>query len=226
MADPVLQWAKRNQPRVIRLIRELVEIESPSDAPEAVERCMDWLAEHLRGLGAVRREQGSLHCSFRLQGRREGSGTVLALGHADTVWPLGTLRTMKFRRAEGRLWGPGVLDMKAGLVFFIHAMLALRELDIPVAHDVVLLVTPDEETGSRKSRALTTSASISGRLPQQGASHCCGSWWRKAHSMMSTARRGGSAMGRGFGVECARYSGCGLQKIRDQSSSTFLSMLR
>lgn len=154
MADPVLQWAKRNQPHVIRLIRELVEIESPSDSPEGVERCMEWLAEHLGELGAVRREQGSLLCSFRLKGRKEGSGTVLALGHADTVWPLGTLRTMKFRRAEGRLWGPGVLDMKAGLVFFINAMLALRELDVPVAHDVVLLVTPDEETGSRKSRAL------------------------------------------------------------------------
>ena len=54
---------------------------------------------------------------------------MLALGHADTVWPIGTLRKMPFRRAQGRLWGPGVLDMKAGLAFFIFAMRALRELE-------------------------------------------------------------------------------------------------
>ncbi len=62
---------------------------------------------------------------------------------------------MPFRRAHGRLWGPGVLDMKAGLVFFIFAMRALLELQIPVPHDVMLLVNPDEETGSKTSRAGT-----------------------------------------------------------------------
>src|ERR1017187_8618756 len=77
------------------------------------------------------------------------------MGHADTVWPIGTLETMPFRRAQGRLWGPGVLDMKAGLAFFIFAMRALVDLDIPVAQEVVLLVNPDEETGSKASRAGT-----------------------------------------------------------------------
>ena len=62
---------------------------------------------------------------------------------------------MPFRRAQGRLWGPGVLDMKAGLAFFIFAMRALVELDIPVPNEVALLVNPDEETGSKASRAGT-----------------------------------------------------------------------
>jgi glutamate carboxypeptidase len=62
---------------------------------------------------------------------------------------------MKFRQREGRLWGPGVLDMKAGIAMFAFAMRALRELDIPVRHDVQLLVNPDEETGSHHSRANT-----------------------------------------------------------------------
>ncbi|MDP9170542.1 MAG: M20 family metallopeptidase, partial [Acidobacteriota bacterium] len=74
---------------------------------------------------------------------------------SDTVWPLGTLQTMPFREAKGRLWGPGVLDMKAGLAFFVFAMRAIRELDIPVARNVMLQVNSDEETGSRTSRALT-----------------------------------------------------------------------
>ncbi len=153
MADPVLQWAKRHQPATIRLIRELVEVESPSDSPQAVDRCLQCLADHLTPLGIVRKTDASLVCSFRLEGQQRDRGQVLTLGHADTVWPLGTLRHMKFRRSEGRLWGPGVLDMKAGLVFFISAMQALRELEIPVPHDVVLMITPDEETGSRRSRA-------------------------------------------------------------------------
>ncbi len=80
---------------------------------------------------------------------------MLALGHSDTVWPLGTIRTMKFRQRDGRLWGPGVLDMKAGIALFLFAMRALRELDIPVRHEVQLLLNPDEETGSHYSRANT-----------------------------------------------------------------------
>ena len=70
---------------------------------------------------------------------------------------MGTIRTMPFRRARGRLWGPGVLDMKAGLAFFLYAMRALIELDIPVTREIVLLVNPDEETGSHSSRATTES---------------------------------------------------------------------
>jgi glutamate carboxypeptidase len=62
---------------------------------------------------------------------------------------------MPFQRAQGRLWGPGVLDMKAGLAFFIFAMRSLLELDIAAPHDVLLLVNPDEETGSKASRAGT-----------------------------------------------------------------------
>jgi glutamate carboxypeptidase len=64
---------------------------------------------------------------------------------------------MTFREAEGRLWGPGVLDMKAGIVFFLFAMRALRDLGTPVARRVVLLVTSDEEVGSESSRLLIES---------------------------------------------------------------------
>ena len=82
-------------------------------------------------------------------------GQILALGHSDTVWPMGTLRGMPFRRSDGRLWGPGVLDMKAGIAFFIFAAQALRELDIAVPHKVALQINSDEEVGSESSRALT-----------------------------------------------------------------------
>ena len=93
-------------------------------------------------------------CEMDLPGRGK-RGQILALGHSDTVWPMGTLRNMPFREAEGRLWGPGVLDMKSGIAFFVYAVQALREMDIPVARKVVLQLNSDEETGSEASRALT-----------------------------------------------------------------------
>src|SRR5439155_9614388 len=63
-----------------------------------------------------------------------------------------------FRQQKGRLWGPGVLDMKSGLAFFVFAMRALRDLEIPVARKVVLQINADEEVGSGTSRALTEEA--------------------------------------------------------------------
>ena len=95
-----------------------------------------------------------LRLEFNLPGRRK-TGQVLGLGHADTVWPLGTLAKMPCRTRDGRLWGPGVLDMKAGIAFFIYAARLLRDLNIPVPRKVVLLIVSDEEIGSDSSRPVT-----------------------------------------------------------------------
>ncbi len=155
--DPLLDWIRGKQPALVRLIRELVNCESPSDSPAGVKLFMDLFAETVSDIATTRLTPNrALLCRFKLPGRQK-EGQLLALGHADTVWPMGTLRSMPFRRAEGRLWGPGVLDMKAGLAFFVFAMRALVELEMPVTHEVVLLVNPDEETGSKSSRAGTES---------------------------------------------------------------------
>ena len=138
----------------IDFIRQLTECESPSDSPADVKRFMELFADSIGAAAVCKRAGTHLLCTFKLPGRAK-QGQVLALGHGDTVWPLGTLRTMPFRQAEGRLWGPGVLDMKAGLAFFVFAMRTLRERDIAVPHNVVLQINSDEETGSHLSRALT-----------------------------------------------------------------------
>jgi len=152
------------QKQVIATIREFVECESPSDDPASVNRFVDLLAETVKDIARVKTYKGGaargkhFRCEFLLAGPRRKNGQILALGHSDTVWPLGTLRSMPFRRAQGRLWGPGVFDMKAGLVFFIFAMRALRERDVRVARKVVLQVNSDEEVGSASSRSLTEEA--------------------------------------------------------------------
>ena len=157
--DQILSHVEARRGEITALLRVLVECESPSDDRAAVDRFVDLVADTVAPLAQVKTLPGGnfgrhLVCEINLPGKRK-SGQVMALGHSDTVWPLGTLRSMPFRQAEGRLWGPGVLDMKAGVAFFIAAMRALRDLDIPVASKVILQLNSDEEVGSQSSRQLT-----------------------------------------------------------------------
>ena len=158
--DPALEFAQTKVPEIVQSIRRMVECESPSDDPAAVNRFVDLFTAEIAGIAKVRTFKGGaygkhMRCEFQLPGPRKKTGQVLGLGHSDTVYPLGILKSMPWREANGRLYGPGVLDMKGGLAFFIWAMRALRELDRPVARKVVLQVNSDEEVGSESSRPLT-----------------------------------------------------------------------
>jgi glutamate carboxypeptidase len=157
--DSLLAHAQSKQKDIIGLIRRFVECESPSDSPRDVGRFVELLADTVSPIAKVKvhkpgRFGPNFQAEFHLPGRKK-VGQVLVLGHSDTVWPMGTLRSMPFREAEGRLWGPGVLDMKSGLAFFIFAAHAVRELDMRVRGKVLLQVNADEEVGSESSRALT-----------------------------------------------------------------------
>ncbi len=90
-------------------------------------------------------------------GRHSRTGAVkplLLLGHLDTVWPVGTLKTMPCRLSEGRLWGPGTLDMKCGAAMAFAALELLQEAG-GLDREIVLLLNGDEEIGSPASRPLT-----------------------------------------------------------------------
>ena len=97
------------------------------------------------------------HLQVDFSGAHSGK-TVLLLGHIDTVYPMGTLSTMPCRVADGRLWGPGALDMKSGIALILHALEGLRTWhgDTMPRPVTVLLVT-DEEVGSESSRRITES---------------------------------------------------------------------
>ncbi len=157
--DPILRHVRGYQAEIVELIGRLVECESPSDDRAAVDRFVDLVCDTLAPVARVKTVKGGsfgrhLIAEMKLPGRKK-DGQILALGHSDTVWPLGTLRSMPFRSFRGRLWGPGVLDMKAGIAFFLFAARALRELDLPVPSRVVLQLNSDEEVGSTSSQALT-----------------------------------------------------------------------
>jgi len=157
----ILPQLVAQQRSITAFLQDLVECESPSDDAAAVNRCVDLLAANVDRIAKVKTFPGgrfgrNLLLTFQTAGpRRKKPGRVLGVGHSDTVWPVGTLKTMPWREAEGRLWGPGVFDMKAGLVLFISAMKTLQALDLPVAREVALWIVSDEEVGSEGSRALT-----------------------------------------------------------------------
>lgn len=149
----------RRQPQMLELLQSLVQVESPSDVKAAVDRCVDMVsvrAESLRG--QVRRhrqrEFGDL-LEVRFGRSRRGQKPIMLLGHLDTVWPLGTLQQMPFRIEKGRVWGPGVLDMKAGVAMALTAIECLQERCGLAMHPIVLLLVSDEEVGSPASRAHT-----------------------------------------------------------------------
>ncbi len=144
-----------NQPRLLTRLRQLVEVESPSDDKAAVDRTNDLVGAWATALGATVRRHRQKHFGDVLELRfgpaRSRRPRVLVLGHLDTVWPLGTLRSMPWREAGGKLFGPGVLDMKAGVVMALEAIAAIQ----PLARPVTLLLNSDEEVGSPISRPIT-----------------------------------------------------------------------
>jgi glutamate carboxypeptidase len=146
------------------LLKRLVEIESPSTDKAAVDRVGRIVADEARRLGAdvqiaPVKEAGD-HIIARWgkvpspggRGAR-GEGGILLLCHMDTVFPLGTLEKMPFREADGKLFGPGVLDMKSGIVISLAAIEALQKED-SLNCPVTLLCTSDEEVGSLTSQSL------------------------------------------------------------------------
>lgn len=154
-----IRYATDRQAEIVELVQEMVECESPSNSPADVNRFVDLVVEKTNDIADAKtltsHKYGKhLRLEFKLAGRKK-EGQILGLGHSDTVWPLGTLRTMPFGAHSGRLWGPGVLDMKAGLAFFIYAIRTLRDLDVRVKRNVVLWIVSDEEVGSETSRLIT-----------------------------------------------------------------------
>ncbi len=132
-----------------------VRMETPTTAPEAVNRLMDVAeAELARAGAALRRLPGRDGFADTLIARTQGEGRpVVVAGHLDTVWPIGTLATMPAHVDGERACGPGIYDMKAGSFLALHVVRAMLRQGVRTPRPVVLLLTPDEEVGSPTSRA-------------------------------------------------------------------------
>ena len=152
----ILAYHQRRHRDWVELLRQIVELESPTSDKEAVDRCGAFLKSHLEAAGASVQvlPQEKFGDFLRAEyGAGEG-GQILVLAHFDTVWPLGQKERMPIVEKDGSLWGPGVLDMKCGVMYTLAALYALKELGRTPRRKVVLLYTSEEEFGSPVSRAL------------------------------------------------------------------------
>jgi glutamate carboxypeptidase len=157
--DPksILRHIEKKEGWIHDTLRELVQQESPSEDRLAVNAAAT-LVEHAarESTAHVKRHPQTKFgdvLELRFGPRRSSQKPVLLLGHLDTVWPIGTLAKMPWRESDGRYWGPGVLDMKAGVVMALAALSILRELKL--ARPVTLLLNSEEEVGSPISREIT-----------------------------------------------------------------------
>ncbi len=143
--------------KLLTRIRQLVEIESPSDDKRAVNACVEAVVEMAEDLGGkVRRHRQRVFgdvLELRF-GAKKKDAPLMLLGHLDTVWPLGTLAKMPFRVKDGQAWGPGTLDMKAGVAMAMTAIEILRTKGAE-HRPIVMLLNSDEEVGSPISRPIT-----------------------------------------------------------------------
>ena len=156
----VVEEVRRHEVNLIDRLRALVEIESPSSDKATVDHAQTLFGEWAKSAGAsVRRHRhrgvgDSLEVRFGE--RHRGESRIMLQGHLDTVWALGTLARMPFKVTRDRISGPGVLDMKAGVVMALSAVEALQQMKV-LRRPVTLLIHGDEEVGSPASRLLTES---------------------------------------------------------------------
>jgi glutamate carboxypeptidase len=159
-----LATAERRQRELIAFIRALVETESPSLDKRAVDRCGELLADAFSDAGGkVRIHKRSaagniIQADFQPSPRTRSPipnsrFPILLLGHFDTVWDVGTLKTMPCRERNGRLYGPGVYDMKAGIAMALFAIRTLMQ-NGGLSRPLTVLLNTDEELHSDYSREL------------------------------------------------------------------------
>jgi glutamate carboxypeptidase len=146
---------------MFNLLKQLVETESPSHDKAAVDRVGAIVAGECRKLGAdlqiIENAEAGDNIIARFASSAVEAQPILLLCHMDTVFPLETLAKMPFYEKDGRIYGPGVLDMKSGIVITLDAIRSNLSTGRPVTRPITALFTSDEEIGSPNSRVLIES---------------------------------------------------------------------
>jgi len=172
----LLDYARDHTENILTTLRQIVELESFTPEKLSLDTLSSYIKDRLEALGArvqvVPQPEFGDHL---LADWGEGPEQVLILCHMDTVWPQGTLQQKPYRVEDGLAYGPGILDMKAGIAIILHALEALRSLGLSPQRRVRLLFNSDEEAGSPSSRSLieeeaTKSAHVLVLEPAAGSS--------------------------------------------------------
>jgi glutamate carboxypeptidase len=221
---------------MLNLLKQLVETESPSSDKSAVDRVGLIVADQCRKLGAQvelhPQTQTGDHIVARFPATVDTNG-ILILCHMDTVFPLGTIKKMPFYQKDGKIFGPGVLDMKSGIVITLSAIASLLTSGRPATLPITALFTSDEEIGSHTSRALIESLARDSSIVfvmESGLVDGALKTWRKGvggfHVNVKgrAAHAGGDhAQGRNA-IEEMAHQVIAIQKLTDYSKGTTLNV--
>src|SRR3989441_2633094 len=156
-AKEILCFLKPRLPKMLATLRRFVTAESPSLEKAAADRCCGIIGKEWSKHGTcveriAQKHRGDLLRITYASGKSRPSGQLLVLGHYDTVYSSGTLAKMPFRVRGGKAYGPGIFDMKTGIVQALFALQALQHLRRQLPKRLVFLWTSDEEIGSESSR--------------------------------------------------------------------------
>lgn len=147
-------YFKNNETEIFSILRKVVEMETPTYDKVAVDRLGSYFIELFSSLGAeIKTYDVTDRGNHILATIGSGPKTILLLHHMDTVFPIGTLPDMPYRQDETKTYGPGVLDMKSGVIisyFALRYLLSIGELNTTIK----VLITSDEEVGSQSSESL------------------------------------------------------------------------
>ena len=155
MAKEIITYLKDNHKPMLALLKEMVAIESPSNNKKALKNVIRFLRKELEQLGFY-----TLHVSGKNTGgylyarpliRKKNTPLQLLIGHCDTVWELHTIKDMPVVQSNGKLAGPGVFDMKAGIIQILFSLRAIKALQLDLAVTPIILINTDEEIGSHES---------------------------------------------------------------------------
>lgn len=150
-------YFKSLQGEMVRLLKTLVQLESPTSDKKAVDKCSAAVIKEIENLGVKvkripQKEIGDLYLiEYIPSGNKAAGEPILVLTHIDTVWPVGTIEKMPFYITGDKIFGPGALDMKAGIVSAVFALKAINSLGLVPKRRIWLFINSAEETGNDES---------------------------------------------------------------------------
>ena len=155
-ATKIMDYLKVNEEQMVEFLKRLVSMESPSNDAESQSKLLKLIGDTLRDLDffvlyVPGKETGG-YLYARPNKRNRNKSLQFLLGHSDTVWQSETLKTMPIAEDHGKMTGPGIYDMKAGLTQLVYSLKAIIALELPIPLCPIVLINSDEEIGSRESR--------------------------------------------------------------------------
>lgn len=158
MPPLTIDEARDHLPGLLEILRKLVEFESPTPEKLAVDRAGSFVAGQMEQLGArVQRIKQTEVGDHWLGSWGTDPGGILIMVHIDTVHPIGTLQRLPWSEEEGKIYGPGIMDMKASAAIALTAVKVLQEGTGLPKRRISLMFNSDEETGSHTSQELIQS---------------------------------------------------------------------